>query len=226
MLRAWRTSHPADKLGAAAFEETIEIAQGLPLLGHHHHGHDHHRRAKDGGAAPPPPTARERWMTLPGLFAAGGVDVMTTALLGALPPPPKKARVLDFCCGSGVISAALLAAEPSIRLYGLDADALAIRAAARNLPQARGLYLSDGWNELSRRRETRRAERRRGNSLDDAASAAAATTTTTSSSSSPASASSAAASCSPQQPPKCFDWIVSNPPCIWASRAIFPCCGL
>ena len=152
-------------------------------------------------------------MTLPGLFAAGGVDVMTTALLGALPPPPKKARVLDFCCGSGVISAALLAAEPSIRLYGLDADALAIRAAARNLPQARGLYLSDGWNELSRRRETRRAERRRGNSLDDAASAAAAaTTTTTSSSSSPASASSAAASCSPQQPPKCFDWIVSNPP--------------
>ena len=54
----------------------------------------------------------------PGLFAAGGLDVMTAALLRALPPPPRGANVLDFCCGSGAIAAALGAREP--RRGGLE----------------------------------------------------------------------------------------------------------
>ena len=49
------------------------------------------------------------WTTYPGLFAGGGVDVMTAALLRALPAPPPGARVLDACCGSGTIAAALRA---------------------------------------------------------------------------------------------------------------------
>ena len=74
-----------------------------------------------------------RWLTLPGLFAAGLVDIMTTALLGAMAPPRPRARVLDFCSGSGVIAAALRASQPSLRLCLLDADALAVRAAHVNL---------------------------------------------------------------------------------------------
>jgi len=56
------------------------------------------------------------WVTYPGLFASGGLDVMTAALLEALPDlPPTRGldcrersfRVLDACCGSGAIAAAL-----------------------------------------------------------------------------------------------------------------------
>ena len=55
------------------------------------------------------------WVTLPGLFAAGGLDVMTAVLLRALPPPPPAARILDHCCGAGSIAAALRA-SPGARL--------------------------------------------------------------------------------------------------------------
>ena len=55
--------------------------------------------------------ARPIGATYPGLFAGGPVDVMTTALPAALPRPPPGARILDACCGSGTIGAALLAAS-------------------------------------------------------------------------------------------------------------------
>ena len=67
----------------------------------------------------PTSAPRRRWLSYPGLFARGGLDVMTERLLGALPPSAKHARVLDFACGSGVIGAALLAREPSLRLVSL-----------------------------------------------------------------------------------------------------------
>jgi hypothetical protein len=101
--------------------------------------------ADDDGAA----AARRRvpWVTYSaGLFAGGGVDVMTAALLAALPRPPPRARVLDFACGSGVIGAALLAAEPSLRLGMCDADAVAVAAARVNVPGAGEVVLADGWD--------------------------------------------------------------------------------
>ena len=61
-------------------------------------------------------------MTYPGLFAGGGLDVMTAALLRALPTPPVKGAMLDACCGSGVIAAALHAragAQLDIHLLAL-----------------------------------------------------------------------------------------------------------
>ena len=71
---------------------------------------------------------------------------MTSAMLAALPPlPRRRARVLDACCGSGVIGAALLQRDSSLRLHLLDADALALAAAAENVPQARRLLLCSGW---------------------------------------------------------------------------------
>jgi SAM-dependent methyltransferase len=75
---------------------------------------------------------------------------MTSALLSAMPPPPTRAKVLDFCAGSGVIAAALLAAEPTLRLHLLDADALAVRAARGNVGGGARVYLGDGWDGLPR----------------------------------------------------------------------------
>jgi hypothetical protein len=57
-------------------------------------------------------------------------------------------RVLDFCCGSGVIAAALLAREPSIRVDALDADSLAVCAARVNLTSASTVLCSDCWTGL------------------------------------------------------------------------------
>ena len=70
---------------------------------------------------------------------------MTDTLLRALPLPPPCGRVLDFGCGSGVISAALARGTPSLRLHLLDADAIAIEAAQQNVPTAKRFFLSDGW---------------------------------------------------------------------------------
>ena len=94
---------------------------------------------------PPPLFAPLPWTTFPGLFAAGGLDVMTAALLAALPLPAPRARVCDFACGSGTLTAALLAREPSLRVDALDADAVALAAAALNAPAARICEPTDGW---------------------------------------------------------------------------------
>merc|ERR1712008_203116 len=85
------------------------------------------------------------WRVYPGLFAGGLLDVMTAQLLQVLPVPPPKARILDFCCGSGSIAAALRAQTPSIRLTLLDGDAIALEAARENVKGAR-VWLSDAWS--------------------------------------------------------------------------------
>jgi 16S rRNA (guanine1207-N2)-methyltransferase len=57
--------------------------------------------------------------------------------LGALPPLPRSAKVLDFGCGSGVIGAALRASDPALSLDVLDNDSVALAAAGENVPGAR-----------------------------------------------------------------------------------------
>jgi release factor glutamine methyltransferase len=46
------------------------------------------------------------------------------------------AVVLDLCCGSGAVGAALLAVVPGIELHAADLDEAAVRCARRNLPDA------------------------------------------------------------------------------------------
>ena len=75
-----------------------------------------------------------KWWSFPGLFSGGGLDVMTAELLRAVPKPPQNARVLDYGAGSGVIGAALRLREDTVDLHLLDSDALALEAAAKNLP--------------------------------------------------------------------------------------------
>jgi 16S rRNA (guanine1207-N2)-methyltransferase len=119
------------------------------------------RRATDAGSSkkcsvtgwrveqPPLHGASAPWVVYPGLFAGGGLDVMTAALLAALPAPPRRGRVCDFAAGSGALAAGLLAREPTLRLTLLDADALALHAAAENVPPpAAACVLSDGWEAL------------------------------------------------------------------------------
>jgi len=88
------------------------------------------------------------WATFPGLFANGEVDIMTTVLLAALPPLPNHARVLDHCCGSGVIAAALLRRNGTVKMELLDNDAVAIKAAKRNVESAAAFHLASGLGEL------------------------------------------------------------------------------
>lgn len=87
------------------------------------------------------------WITAPGLFAGGGMDVMTSFLLEHIPSISSTANVLDFCSGSGTIAKAILVKYPKATATLLDADALALRVAKRNLPGL-NFVLSDGWNML------------------------------------------------------------------------------
>lgn len=87
------------------------------------------------------------WCVLPGLFAGGSMDVMTALLLDrlALVLPPHS-RVLDFGCGSGTLAAALRCrCEAQVTL--LDADAVAIEVARKNIPGAE-VILADGVEAL------------------------------------------------------------------------------
>ena len=77
-----------------------------------------------------------QWTTFPGLFSGGVVDPMTVLLLDSLPVPKAGSAVLDFASGSGVIAAALRARDPSLKLHLLDADAVALKAAEKNVPDA------------------------------------------------------------------------------------------
>lgn len=93
------------------------------------------------------------WCVYPGLFAGGGLDIMTEVLLKALPSsPPPGLKVLDFACGAGSIAASILRRVPSAEVTLLDADAVATAACRENLPGAKRLIVSDCWRELEHRK--------------------------------------------------------------------------
>ena len=83
--------------------------------------------------------ARRRWISYPGTFAKGGLDLGTAQLLGHLPPVGREARILDFAAGTGVIAAALSARAPGAVIDMIEADAVAIEAARENVPVARAI---------------------------------------------------------------------------------------
>ncbi|MDO6620323.1 MULTISPECIES: methyltransferase [unclassified Shewanella] len=87
---------------------------------------------------------------LVGVFSEKRLDQGTELLLSHLPTLEK--RVLDFGCGAGVISAALLKANPSLSVECIDINAMALKACeltlAANGMQAK-VYPSDGFNQIS-----------------------------------------------------------------------------
>ena len=111
-----------------------------------------------GGGGSSSVVEAKEWTTYPGFFAKGGLDIMTSFLLDSiLEEDPEKSssprlkkgicsdktkRVMDFCCGSGVIGYALRNAlekekrkkktKKKVKLTMLDADAVALEAAKQN----------------------------------------------------------------------------------------------
>jgi 16S rRNA G1207 methylase RsmC len=101
-------------------------------------------------------TTTQNWRVYPGLFAQGGLDVMTQALLQTvasfLPCPLDGDLLLDFASGSGVIGRVLAAQYPLADVHLLEADAVAMDAAQRNcthVASIKGYHLGDGWLALA-----------------------------------------------------------------------------
>ncbi len=66
-------------------------------------------------------------------------------LIGAAARPGS--LVVDLCCGSGAIGAAIDAAVPGLQLHAADIDPLAVDCARRNLPDAQ-LHVGDLFDAL------------------------------------------------------------------------------
>jgi release factor glutamine methyltransferase len=59
------------------------------------------------------------------------------------------AVVVDLCCGSGAVGAALADAVPGIELHAADIDGVAVECARRNVDRAQGrVYLGDLYEAL------------------------------------------------------------------------------
>ena len=54
------------------------------------------------------------------------------------PITPVRTVIVDLCCGSGAIAAALAAALPSVDVHAVDIDPVAVQCARRNLSQCGG----------------------------------------------------------------------------------------
>jgi 16S rRNA (guanine1207-N2)-methyltransferase len=89
-------------------------------------------------------TARpDGWVSYPGLFAGGDLDPGTALLLKHLPPIAAGARVLDYGCGPGAISAAVRTRAPEATIDGVDNDAIALIAAVENVPKINAVLGAD-----------------------------------------------------------------------------------
>lgn len=93
----------------------------------------------------------EGWVSYPGLFAHGRVDRGTALLLDHLPDPVEGDRILDFGCGSGVLTAGCIARArdrgAAVSVHGLDVDAVALVALTENVPEVEPV-LADGLTGL------------------------------------------------------------------------------
>ena len=104
----------------------------------------------DREAPPPRPDGLDSWRTVaridwgsgprewtfhPGVFAHGRLDPATALLIDILPPVRAGARILDFGAGTGPLAAAALErAGDGAAAVLLDHDAIALEAAALNVP--------------------------------------------------------------------------------------------
>lgn len=117
LLEGWRTRDPAGPPHLRAGLSAWRIETSPPLLD----------------------MPWDRWVTYPGLFAAGRLDEGTALLVETLEgqagpaegdPPP---RLLDFGCGDGVLAAVMRSWRPELSCDLLDVDAVSLAAAEENL---------------------------------------------------------------------------------------------
>jgi len=81
----------------------------------------------------------------PGVFVPRRRTEFLVHQAGALTRPGQV--VIDLCCGSGAVGAALRAAVPGVQLYAVDIDPGAVTCARRNLPGAQ-VYAGDLFDPL------------------------------------------------------------------------------
>jgi release factor glutamine methyltransferase len=90
----------------------------------------------------------------PGVFAPRRRSEFLAAqaiLLARGNPAPSRRVVVDLCCGSGAVAAAVAAAVPQADLHAVDIDPAAVRCARRNLTAAGGqVYQGDLYQPLPR----------------------------------------------------------------------------
>lgn len=84
----------------------------------------------------------------PGVFVPRRRTELLVREAAAVAPPG--ARVVDLCCGSGAIGAALLVTGERIELHAVDIDPAAVRCARRNIEAAGGgqVYAGDLYAPL------------------------------------------------------------------------------
>ncbi|MEC7984625.1 MAG: methyltransferase [Myxococcota bacterium] len=87
------------------------------------------------------------WYSLPGCFAKGALDRGTELLLSVLDKQKAKRRVLDFACGTGVLSFHAQRCFPDVPIDALDFDAYSVEATRKNVPGVQ-TFISDGWHAL------------------------------------------------------------------------------
>lgn len=107
---------------------------------------------------PPPPDPWREWRygdlrlhALPGVFGYQGLDEGTALLLNAMKTLELRGRILDFGCGTGIVTAVATGLSPDARPTLADSDALALESAARTLYVngiAGDLRPCDGWHGL------------------------------------------------------------------------------
>ena len=83
----------------------------------------------------------------PGVFVPRRrTEFLVRQAIGLAPPQPV---ILDLCCGSGAVGAALAAALDPAELYAADVDPVAVRCARRNLAAVGGhVYSGDLFEPL------------------------------------------------------------------------------
>jgi len=84
----------------------------------------------------------------PGVFVPRRRTELLVRQAAALARPG--AVVVDLCCGSGAVGAALAAAVPGIELYAVDIDPAAVHCARRNIARSGRVYEGDLYEPLPR----------------------------------------------------------------------------
>lgn len=95
----------------------------------------------------------QAYMTLPGVFSHGKLDIGTRVLLEHL-PAPAHGKLLDLGCGSGVIGLSLKQQQNALDVTLADVDAFALRSAQLNsmrLGLAADVTASDGLHQIDGR---------------------------------------------------------------------------
>jgi release factor glutamine methyltransferase len=84
----------------------------------------------------------------PGVFVPRRRTELLAADSVALASAVERPVVVELCCGSGAVGAALLAGVDGVELHAVDIDPVAVGCANRNLGRAAGIYEGDLYAAL------------------------------------------------------------------------------